>query len=30
MTDPDRKLPRFPLRRHFFTEDFLAPERGNQ
>jgi hypothetical protein len=30
MTDPDPKLPRFPLRRYFFTADFLALERGNQ
>ena len=30
MTDPDPKLPRFPLRRHFFAADFLALERGNQ
>src|ERR1700734_1239519 len=30
MTDLDPKLPRFPLRRHFSTTDFLALERGNQ
>jgi hypothetical protein len=29
-TAPLPKLPRFPLRRHFFTEDILALERGNQ
>jgi hypothetical protein len=29
-TDPDQKLPRFALRRHLFTEDFLALEGGNQ